>query len=647
MADRREVSVDLITRLKDQGLKDLRKQSGASEKALAALGKKLAAVFSVTALAKFTKQSIKAFIADERAAKTLSKTLDNLGLAFDDIRVKVFISDLEAAAGVADDKLRPAFQAFIKTTGSVTKSQELLKLALDVSAGSGADLVSVATDISRAYIGNTRGLKKYNLGLTEAEIKGKKFTEIQKILNEQFSGQNAARLDTYEGKLSQLRIGFDNLQETIGKSLVNALDNAAGSKGVGGLVTAMDDLGRQISNVIDFVDILTSKLEGIPGADGQGFQIFDVGNIPIIGAYIELIDKYMEARKLEPKPFATGMSVTGATDYYDKIERARVKAEQEAAARLKKLEQERLKREKAAAAQKARDAKVERLRNALNYKFDIDAINQQAALRRNLSASDRDRLLQLIALKVSDYQTDEEAIKTLQAATQGRYTAAMALEQMLQLLKTAGYAADKKAIDELTKLNPKIDFKDNLDDLVAKLKKIIEGKYTINIDVNMPKIVLPGAPYVAPDRNIPSGAGGFGSGTSGGGVIPINPRGGGFTFIPEGVSPGAFEKPGMVVPGYSGVAANPQLNWMDVGGGVFETKTTTGGGMTSFLDYLDATPGSPGFAGRLPFGVSRESITVNVNAAGSIISQNDLVAAVTDAVYQTQRTGNPLLLEAV
>lgn len=649
MADRREVSVDLVTRLKDKGLKDLKKQSGSSEKALAALGKKLAAVFSVTALAKFTKDSIKAFVADEKAAKTLTKTLDNLGLAFDDIRVKAFISDLESAAGISDDKLRPAFQSLIKTTGSVTKSQDLLKLALDVSAGSGTDLVSVATDLSRAYIGNTRGLRKYNLGLTDAEIKSKKFTEIQAILNEQFSGQNAARLDTYEGKLAQLRVGFDNLQETIGKSLVNALDNAAGSQGVGGLVKAMDDLGRQISNVIGFVDLLTSKLEGIPGADGQSFQLFDVSNIPIIGAYIDLIDKYMEARKLEPKPFTVGMSVSGATDYYDKIDRARRKAEEEAAARLKKLEQERLKREKATAAQKARDAKIERLRNALNYKFDIDAINQQAALRRNISAQDKDRLLQLIALKVSDYQTDEEAIITLTAATKGRYTEAMAAEQMLQLLKLAGYAADKKAIEELDKLDPKIDFKDNLDDVIAKLKKIIEGKYTINIDVKIPEVIIPkqGAPYVAPPRDIPSGAGGFGSGASGGGVIPINPRGGGFTLIPKGIGPEAFEKPGMVVAGFENTLVNPQLNFAAVGGGVFESKTTTGGGLPSFLDYLDATPGSPGFGGRLPFGVSRESITVNVNAAGSIISQNDLVAAVTDAVYQTQRTGNPLLLSEV
>ena len=638
MADRREVSVDLITRLKDQGLKDLRKQSSSSEKALAALGKKLAAVFSVTALAKFTKDSIKAFTEDEKAAKTLSKTLDNLGLAFDDIRVKSFISDLERASGILDDSLRPAFQNLIRTTGSVTKSQELLTLALDVSAGSSVDLVTVAQDLSRAYVGNTRGLKKYNLGLTDAELKGKKFTQVQELLNKQFTGQNAARLDTYEGKLAQLRVGFENFQETIGKSLVDALSNATGEQGVGGLVKSLEDAGRQIANLIGFIDILTSKLNNIPGNGEDLFNFFKPSNLPVIGAYIDLIDKYMEARKLEPKPFTDPMSVTAATDYYDKIERARKKAEEAAAKRAAELQKKLIAAQKKADADKKRSAEIERLRNALTYKFDIDAINQQAALRRNISASDKDRLLQLIALKVSDYQTDEEAIKTLTAATTGKYTQAMALEQMLQLLKLAGYAADKKAVEDLTKLDPKITFKDNLDEVITKLKKIIEDKYTINIDVKIPEIKVPGAPYVAPDRNVPSGVGGVGSGFTGGGVIPISPRGGGFTLIPPGIPPSAFEKPGMIVEGFDNKLINPQLNFAAVGGGVFETQTTTGGGLLSF-DAFDATPFSRGGRGG--------DVIVNVNAAGSIISQNDLVAAVTDAVYQTQRTGNALLLEAV
>jgi len=58
------------------------------------------------------------------------------------------------------------------------------------------------------------------------------------------------------------------------------------------------------------------------------------------------------------------------------------------------------------------------------------------------------------------------------------------------------------------------------------------------------------------------------------------------------VTPESLEKPGMVVPEYDSRLVNPQLNYVDVGGGVFETRTTTGGGIQSF-DVFGATPTSP------------------------------------------------------
>jgi hypothetical protein len=46
-------------------------------------------------------------------------------------------------------------------------------------------------------------------------------------------------------------------------------------------------------------------------------------------------------------------------------------------------------------------------------------------------------------------------------------------------------------------------------------------------------------------------------------------------------------------------------------------------------------------------GAGSQGVTVNVNIEGSLLSQNDLVAAVTDAVYQTQRTGNDLIVSGI
>jgi hypothetical protein len=56
---------------------------------------------------------------------------------------------------------------------------------------------------------------------------------------------------------------------------------------------------------------------------------------------------------------------------------------------------------------------------------------------------------------------------------------------------------------------------------------------------------------------------------------------------------------------------------------------------------------TPSFFDPAGFRARDEGITVNVNIEGSLLSQNDLVAAVTDAVYQTQRTGNDLIVSAI
>ena len=85
-----------------KGFKDLQKQTKSTEQVLAGLGKKLAGFFSVAALAKFSKDSVQAFLQDEKAAKSLTRTLGNLGLAFEDARVIKFLADLEKTSGVVD-----------------------------------------------------------------------------------------------------------------------------------------------------------------------------------------------------------------------------------------------------------------------------------------------------------------------------------------------------------------------------------------------------------------------------------------------------------------------------------------------------------------------------------------------------------------
>ena len=198
------------------------------------LAKSYLGLFTAQKLARSGFNAAKAFAADDKAARTLSRSLDNLGLAFADPSVRTFIADLEKQFGVLDDQLRPAFQRLLTTTGDVTKAQSLLRTALDLSAASGADVLSVAGDLSKGYVGQTRALAKYGIGLTQAQLKAMSFEEVQTRINDLFGGQAQLSADTYAGSLQRLSVAANNAKEVIGGGLLDALA-ALGGGGEGGL----------------------------------------------------------------------------------------------------------------------------------------------------------------------------------------------------------------------------------------------------------------------------------------------------------------------------------------------------------------------------------------------------------------------------
>ena len=128
MADLR---IDLAAEFRGKkAFKEADKSVTSLDKAVGKLGKQLASVFAVTKVIQFGKASVKAFIEDEKAANQLAVAVKNLGLAFAQPQIDNYISKLEASSGIVDEKLRPAFQALLTTTGSLTKSQELLGIAI-------------------------------------------------------------------------------------------------------------------------------------------------------------------------------------------------------------------------------------------------------------------------------------------------------------------------------------------------------------------------------------------------------------------------------------------------------------------------------------------------------------------------------------
>jgi len=360
------------------------------DKAVNKLGKQIAGVFAVTKVVAFGKASLKAFVEDEAAATRLASAVKNLGLAFEQPEIDRYIQKLEASSAIADDSLRPALQALLTTTGSLSESQRILGIALDVSRGSGRELTQVTQDLAQAYVGNTRGLRKYNLGLTQAELKTMSFADVQAKLTKQFSGSNAAYLTTYAGQLQVLTVAAGNAQEVIGKGLVDALVLAGGKDAdVQDVADAMQSLSTYTSDVIRGVGVLAGKLNNLSQKTG-GFGLKDfVTLIPILGGYLSILEK--AGRESRPMGRAN-RNVTGRTN---------VTLFDADAAKAKKLEQDRLKVVKAQEALLKKQT-AELKRQALTKKqsalFDLEQIQLVAALQGKLTKEEELRVKLQLAL---------------------------------------------------------------------------------------------------------------------------------------------------------------------------------------------------------------------------------------------------------
>jgi len=649
---RKEVAVDFITRLKDKGFKDLEKNSKKSIKTLQKFGKVLGLTFSAVALTAFVKKSAQQFAELEKNTRRLESELGQLGLAFASSLATDFTRSLALSSGISQDKLIPALQKLVQTTYTLTDAQKLLTLSTEISKRKGLELEQVSNALSRAFVGDYKSLVNLRIGFERAEVQGKDFQEILNQLQTEFGSKQA---DTFADKINKLAVAFEETQVAIGKGFVEGLEKSGLSieDTQEKMIALGETFGKALGKAVGFIDKVSDKLDSL-AKNPAILAIFDFLDRLMgidYGAAGRAADAETNARVKAANAYTKQLETQGKLVKLAEVEAGLAK---QRAAEIARLKREELKR----AAEKKRSAELERLRNSIQFKFDIDAINLQAALRRQLSQTDRDRVLQLSALKISDYQTDEEAIKTLQAATQGRYDDAMNLEKVLQLLKTAGFASDKASIDALAALKPEIKFTDNLDDILEKLKKIIEGKYMISI----------GATITVP--NIPSPGG---SVTAGGVPGTFNP--GGFRKKDEDTSkdiPVIPNPPAIVKPDYidlpGEIGGEPAMGLKDIFASnaaafrYFEENQSSrlrnlfeAGAVPSNFDVASARffeetgftargNATPSFFDPAGFRARDEGVVVNVNVQGSVVAQNDLVAAVTDAVYATQRSGNSLIL---
>ena len=410
--------VSAVAKWNGTALKKGERQLTQFQKTTNLLAKSFAAAFAVRQITQFGKASVQAFMADEKAAKSLSLALQNTGNGFATIATEGFISRMQDTYKVLDDDLRPAFQSLLTATGSITKAQQGLELALNVSAGTTNDLVTVAKALSRGYAGNTQGLSRLNSGLSKAILNTGDMEKITAALTARFRGQALGSLDTYAGKMAALSVAAANAKEIIGKGLLDSITAIGGGSTQNGL--------EKTTGLMENLATLAAKFSlNFSTGIGQGLALLrgDLATFKALG---------LEASKIpaQKAPYSsTSMYFTAET-----AERAKLiatikkgNATEKEKARLAALE----------LAEKKKQAELDTLKK----KFDLERINLETALANSKDEAEKARIRSLLTIMDDDANAAAKRMADLDKANAARlhqeYLAAISLGNLSEAAKLA------------------------------------------------------------------------------------------------------------------------------------------------------------------------------------------------------------------
>ena len=121
------------------------------------------------------------------------------------------ITAWQTLSNVQDDKIRPAYGYLIRATKSITKSNRLMNISLNLAAGSNIDLKAAASAVGRAYTGNLMALNKLAPGI-------KKLKDPLGEVERRFKG--LAKLQATEDPFTAMNIVMDEFKEKLGKSFL-------------------------------------------------------------------------------------------------------------------------------------------------------------------------------------------------------------------------------------------------------------------------------------------------------------------------------------------------------------------------------------------------------------------------------------------
>lgn len=210
---------------------------------------------------------------EEEAVTKLTTTLQNVtGMTADAAQAQSdLIASWQYGSTFADDDLRPAYARLVTATEDVAKAQDLLRLAMDVAAGTGKPLSAVVEALAKAQNGSYLALRKLDPAIDVNAAKSGGLAAVTDDLRKKFGGADEAASKTAKGSLQDLGDAVGDIQSELGTALLPTLKKFTdwarspdGQDALRQMGAAFESLGAGLAVVADKMTSLANAWNSLP-----------------------------------------------------------------------------------------------------------------------------------------------------------------------------------------------------------------------------------------------------------------------------------------------------------------------------------------------------------------------------------------------
>jgi hypothetical protein len=223
----------------------------------------------ITAALASAKKFVDMYMEQERYANKLAKAMANVG-QYTEQNFKSLVQYAEHMQRITiyGDEAILSMMQLLQTFGMTqAEMKRATNAAIDLASAMDMDLNASALLVGKAFAGQTATLARYGIILQDSKDKAGKFNEVLTLLEKRFGGSAQAELNSYYGRLQNLKNILGDLGELVGQGIIISFES---------LLWSVDKLESAIVNLISIalkpLEDMLGIISALPYNIGEAFK---------------------------------------------------------------------------------------------------------------------------------------------------------------------------------------------------------------------------------------------------------------------------------------------------------------------------------------------------------------------------------------